>query len=148
MLLRNKIRAYLIAVVAQALAIGCVQKETSKGSAEAGAAPVRTAPAPEPKGPVAVTPELAASIQRVCNDICDRSRQLKCQHASECMPNCLAMRTATPCTQQVTALYDCLVKQPVQNWECAEDGVAAIREAFCNKEQEATIACMEAKVTP
>jgi hypothetical protein len=64
------------------------------------------------------------------------------------MPNCLAVGTVTPCTSDVKAFYACLVKQPVKNWECDDDGVAAIREGFCEKEQEKTVTCMQAKLKP
>jgi hypothetical protein len=61
------------------------------------------------------------------------------------MPNCLAMAVGTPCTDEFAALYACLVKEPPERWECAEDGVAAIRDGFCEKEQERAVGCMETK---
>jgi hypothetical protein len=87
--------------------------------------------------------EVSPSLERSCREICDRSRRLKCENASECMPNCLAMGSITPCTEKMTAFFRCLVGQPVQNWECSPDGVAAIRPGFCESEQANAVACME-----
>jgi hypothetical protein len=64
------------------------------------------------------------------------------------MPNCLAMAVGTPCTDEFSAFYRCLVAEPIEHWECAEDGVAAIREGFCEEEQERAVGCMEAKASP
>jgi hypothetical protein len=60
------------------------------------------------------------------------------------MPNCLAMGVGTPCSDQMSKFLRCLVSEPVERWECGEDGVAAIREGFCDKEQEQAVGCMEA----
>ncbi len=91
---------------------------------------------------------VSQNLQRACKDICDRSRRLKCTHVDECLPNCIAMASATPCSEEVAVFYECLNRQPLQNWECAEDGVAAIRDGFCNKEQGRAVGCMEAKMRP
>jgi hypothetical protein len=64
------------------------------------------------------------------------------------MKNCIGMGVGTPCSDQFSALYACLVREPVAHWECGEDGVAAIREGYCDKEQERAISCMEAKAQP
>jgi hypothetical protein len=46
------------------------------------------------------------------------------------------------------AFYQCLVPQPIKNWECDEEGVAAIKPGICDKEQERAIQCMQAKAKP
>lgn len=43
--------------------------------------------------------------------------------------------------------YACLEKQPTKNWECGEDGVAAIKPGFCDGEQGSAVHCMEAKIS-
>jgi hypothetical protein len=55
------------------------------------------------------------------------------------------MAAGTPCSESFAALYQCLVREPIEHWECAEDGIAAIRVGFCEKEQERAVGCMEAK---
>jgi hypothetical protein len=90
-------------------------------------------------------PAKLAEIEAACAAICERSRVLRCQNADECLPNCLGAASGTPCNAEFQAFYQCLVPQPIKNWECAEDGVAAIRPGFCEKEQERALSCMQAK---
>jgi hypothetical protein len=58
------------------------------------------------------------------------------------------MASLTPCKKEISSFYDCLLRQPLQNWECALDGVAAIRDGLCNAQQEESLRCMEAKMAP
>ena len=91
-------------------------------------------------------PGPSLETQSACREICSRSDALHCVHADECSRNCLAMASLTPCTTEIVAMQRCLTKQPVKNWECAEDGVAAVREGFCDSEQQRAVACMDAKM--
>jgi hypothetical protein len=132
--------------------VSCDRK-VAAGSADAGTsasaapAPAAAKPAPAP-APTDVRPHGDPEVERACADICEASAQLKCAHASDCMVNCLAMGTVTPCTSEMMAFYHCLLKQPIKNWECDDDGVAAIRQGFCDKEQEKAVLCMDKKVKP
>ena len=89
---------------------------------------------------------VAPEVAQACTDVCARSRELKCAHANECRPQCLAMASLTPCGDPMLAFYRCLTTQPTKNWECADDGVAAIRDGFCDKEQGQVVACMQARM--
>ena len=126
------------------LLLACTQGE-SGAAATVDASPTIVSPqaadSASPK-PFDVSPD----IERSCRQICDRSRRLQCANTDKCMPNCLAMAQATPCSSEMRSLYECLKGQPIQNWECAPDGVAAIREGFCDGEQGRTVACMQAKM--
>ncbi len=93
-------------------------------------------PKPRPIGP-------SKALTDTCARICENSRKLKCKSAGECEPNCLGMGSIRPCVDPVAALYTCLEKQPLERWECAEDGVAAIRVGYCDREQAAAVSCME-----
>ena len=63
--------------------------------------------------------------------------------------HCLAMASATPCSQQISEFYACLAVQPAARWQCDnESGVAQIREGFCEKEQAQSVSCMETKMNP
>ena len=86
-------------------------------------------------------------LAQTCTQICERSHVLKCSHASQCLTNCVAAASGTPCNPEFTAFYGCIVKEPIKNWECAEDGVASIREGLCDAEQERAVACMQAKAS-
>lgn len=128
------------------LAGACDKAKTDPAPATASAhEPAAKAPAraPEPTGSARI--EAATEVEKTCTSICDRSRTLKCANVAECQPNCLAMAVGTPCSSEFMRFYACLVREPVEHWECSEDGIAAIKEGFCEKEQEAAIACMEAK---
>jgi hypothetical protein len=92
--------------------------------------------------------EITIEVQGECKQICNRSRQLKCKHEDQCMSNCIAMATVTPCSESLHGMYRCLVNQPLANWECADDGVAAIKDGFCDREQSQAVGCMEAKMQP
>jgi hypothetical protein len=90
--------------------------------------------------------QIAPSLERMCRQICDRSIELKCSNVDKCLPNCLAMGSITVCTDEMLGFLRCLISQPLGNWECAPDGVAAIRRGICDAEQARTVACVEAKV--
>jgi hypothetical protein len=88
-----------------------------------------------------------AKVAQSCAKICEFSRTLECKNARDCEPNCLAMGALRGCLEPVAALYSCLTSHPVAHWECAEDGVAAIREGYCEGEQERAVGCMERNLT-
>jgi hypothetical protein len=100
---------------------------------------------PATAGPIAVG---SVATDRRCTDICERSRLLKCDHPEACKPNCMAMASLTPCSEEFVSFHKCLVGEPPQHWECAEDGVAAIRDGFCEAEQKRAANCMTAKMQP
>jgi hypothetical protein len=127
-----------------ALATGCARPEppTSDAPAPSASTQALAAPAAVPMGRLDVSP----ALERSCREICDRSHELRCAHAAQCMPNCMAGASMTPCNEPMATFYRCLVHHPVQNWQCGRDGVAAIREGFCDREQGEAVACMEAKM--
>jgi hypothetical protein len=140
--------------VVASLAFACSKDKHEEASVAASSqAPVASSPAPEapPAASAALTkidPDAAKSVEKACAGICERSRSLKCKNAEECMKSCIGMGIGTPCSEAFAALYACLGSQPAERWECGEDGMAAIREGFCEKEQERTVKCMEAKSQP
>jgi hypothetical protein len=85
------------------------------------------------------------ALPALCTAICERSRKLRCKNTAECEHHCQAMGLVTGCNEQMVALYRCLGEQTLDHWECAEDGVAAIRDGFCELEQEKAVACVETK---
>ena len=131
--------AIAVGVAMAVIANGC-HPDAAPSAAEAGA--VASAPTAHPTG---ARIEVTDSLERSCRAICDRSRRLACENVAACMPNCLAMGSVTPCTDAVTSFYRCLVAQPVQNWECTPDGVAAIKDGFCDEAQRQVVACMDAR---
>lgn len=131
-------RRLLVAGVA-ALAFGCA-KESNRLEA-VGA--VRASPVIDSAKPAGA--DLGA-VKDACGSICERSAVLKCKNADQCLVNCLAAASGTPCNPEFLGFYRCLVPQPIANWECAEDGVAAVIPGVCDAEQQRAIQCMKAKV--
>lgn len=126
------------------VALGCARKaEPSDAEATSASA------APVSRPPATVTNGLpSAELARLCTSICENSRTLKCKNASECQSNCQGMGSLRPCLQQVAAFYRCLASEPADHWECAEDGVAAIKEGYCNAEQAGAVVCLEQHLEP
>jgi hypothetical protein len=123
--------------------VSCERKisETTRGTAQA--IPAVAASAVASTAVPATSATSAAALSNQCRQICENSHKLGCKNARECEPNCAAMGSLRPCLETVTALYACLSAQPSGRWECAEDGVAAIREGYCEAEQEHAVGCME-----
>lgn len=138
--------------------LGACSKEKQEDPSAASTQPVAAgsqaaapgaAPSVSHSPPAAVIDrQTANAVEQSCKGICERSTTLKCVHAEECMKNCIGMGVGTPCSEQFSALYACFLREPVAHWECGEDGVAAIREGYCEKEQERAVSCMEAKAQP
>ena len=124
----------------------CDHKDSAAPSTDAAFdAPVTVSAAVGAPQRIPVPPDVAG----ICNDICNRTRPLKCKQADECLSNCIGMGSSlTPCQQPINAFLRCLMAQPVENWECGEDDVAAVRIGFCDKEQEAVADCMNSKMKP
>jgi hypothetical protein len=142
--MRERRRAGVVLGVALVfgVAIGCKGSPPSENT-KSSASP--SEPSARPATAAGEPAAAARAIEQSCNSICERSRKLNCARPQDCMPNCLAMAIGSPCADEFTAFYRCLVQEPVEHWECAEEGVAAIREGFCEKEQERAVGCVEAK---
>lgn len=120
------------------LSVGCVEKR-NRAEAMAYQSSSAAASSNAPK---------TGDVKDSCASICERSHVLRCTNADQCLVNCVGAGTGTPCNAEFLAFYQCLVPQPIANWECAEDGVAAIKPGICNKEQERAVRCMESKAQP
>jgi hypothetical protein len=128
-----------------AAALWACDRDPATDTAQAAQAAPLTSVAPADQ-PAAVEPPPTEAVQRDCNAICQRSIELRCEHAEECLPNCVAAASATPCKHEFASFYGCLVTQPLENWHCEEDGVAAIREGHCEREQERALQCMDQRM--
>jgi hypothetical protein len=124
------------------LLTACAQDEAHAAS-KAEPAASKAEPAPLAARSAESSIAVGRGIEHACNNICARSRALKCPHVEECLPNCLGMASVTPCKQQFLAFYECLIDKPSKDWECSEDGVASIRPGLCEREQGDAVACLE-----
>lgn len=135
----NRLHAALLGLGVACL-VGCAKKSNRDevfGLASSSAMAATRARAPKP-----------AELNDTCTRICDRSQVLKCKNADQCLVNCIGAASGTPCNAEFLAFYGCLVPQPIANWECDEDGVAAIKPGLCDREQQRAIDCMKAKAQP
>jgi hypothetical protein len=147
-------RAFLAMVACAGLVNACkkpapVPEQAHPVREQASAAGPVTVPSARALAPllserVKVLPE----VHETCHKICERSTQLKCRNADECLANCYGMASLTPCSKEFNALFPCLLREPLEHWECGEDGIGAIRAGYCDAEQSEAVACMEKKMQP
>lgn len=130
----------MLVALAIALPLGC-----SKRSKEAGAGGHAGTNAPSPLERPARS---GSSAKDLCNRICEISGKIECAQASLCLDSCVKMMATPVCAAEVTHFLECLTNQAVEHWECDEDGVAAIKEPYCEGEQAATSTCLEREAGP
>jgi hypothetical protein len=53
------------------------------------------------------------------------------------------MAASPLCSPEIKGLFACLLRQPTTHWECDENGIGAIRDPYCNREQGRLAACLE-----
>ena len=104
----------------------------------------------EPTGPVAVARAESTAVNAPaakagpdCNKVCEPVRKLGCRRASECVDSCRQMAAGEVCSTQLALFYACLASEPVEHWECMDDGTGAIKDGFCEREQSSFAACLE-----
>jgi len=117
------------------------------------------APGPSQSGP---PPQVSASIQSAtpelppaaaklathapgtdpCPTVCERSKELRCSAVAECSQRCAESRDLAACSSEMSAVLRCITREPVGHWECSEDGLASIKDGYCDGEQAAFMSCM------
>lgn len=58
------------------------------------------------------------------------------------MAACAAANDGAVCPAEMSKLMTCALKHPAERWECSDEGVASIRDGYCDKEQEAFMNCV------
>ena len=89
------------------------------------------------------SPGAAPAAPGRCKRMCAPSRQLGCKLASECETQCEAMSSTSTCRSELDGFFSCLVAQPVERWECLEDGTGVIRQGYCEAEQARFALCAQ-----
>jgi hypothetical protein len=130
---------FLLATAASA----CAESESALATPPpvASIVPALAAPSPAPLA-------RASDVTFVCRNLCEHVRPLGCAGQSQCPETCVGMAAGTPCTGEIVALYECLLREPISRWECSDDGTAAIRDGSCESEQALAAACLDTKVKP
>ena len=97
---------------------------------------------PEPSPAAAATPATKAPGVDPCVTVCERSKELKCRAVAECPQRCAESRNVAACNSEMSAVLQCVIREPVGHWECGEDGLASIKDGYCDAEQAAFMACV------
>jgi hypothetical protein len=88
-------------------------------------------------------PAKGASASDLCGALCARSRELACAKQAECGKLCAEMVAMPACGSQLVAALACFGSRPASDWECDPDGIAAIKDGFCEGEQARFASCLE-----
>jgi hypothetical protein len=110
-------------------------------------APTRAAaeePAVAPNTKAAASNTKAAAPDARCTDICEHTVKLACGSRQACMDACAEANDGSICDHEMRAFVTCSLTHPVAHWECTENGVAAIKQGFCDGEQQDFVRCFEA----
>jgi hypothetical protein len=78
----------------------------------------------------------------ICQTICNRSAELKCGPVTACIDGCRLMLTTEVCANEMRAFLKCVTREPSSHFECADRGVAAIKEGYCGAERQRVALCI------
>jgi hypothetical protein len=81
-----------------------------------------------------------------CPQICERTVTLGCGPRNECMTACAQVNDGSICAAEMSAFMGCALEHPTEHWECADNGVAAIRDGYCDQQQLAVLTCFRSSV--
>lgn len=115
----------------------------------ASAAPHAAQAAPPTPGSAVGEPATAAKVEGAieknrCAEVCDRTMKLGCGPRATCLEACSAANDGSICGDEMNAFMDCALTHPASHWECSENGVAAIRQGYCDREQQSFMHCFTA----
>lgn len=102
-------------------------------------------PAPPPAVPSLAAPapaSSAASVYEACVGLCSHSRELKCSNAARCPGACRDMASDVACAEHLLAAMRCFAAQPTSRWACGDDGLAAVKDGNCDREQSRYVECV------
>lgn len=128
--------------------IGCARQPPDETTQEPHRVTVATAASSagiQATTPVRSRAAYNSKFDHSCKDICRSPAKLGCNRAKDCEPNCRAMSSVPFCAEELQVFFKCLAFQPLEHWECAEDGTGAIRNGVCEREQASFAACLQRK---
>jgi len=107
---------------------------------------VTPVPNEAPATPAAIAPAgsvPAASETAFCERTCAFSRDLHCTASASCAEVCRDSMREMPCKELFASVVSCAAAQPIGQWECSEEGLAAIKDGPCDTQQSAFLSCLE-----
>jgi len=123
----------MLGVLALGLASGCEGRSEASAVSKPSVAAPHVPPAPAPAAAPSTSP---------CDTLCSRATELKCRAASACPAACREMYDQPTCQTEMRAALACFVSHPVTDWECDDDGMAAIKNGICDAEQGRVVSCI------
>jgi hypothetical protein len=78
-----------------------------------------------------------------CTIMCRHSDRLACSGLAQCGESCRQLVALPDCAAEMAAALACFIKEPDDHWQCGDDGLAAIREGYCEREQAAYVNCLQ-----
>ena len=104
--------------------------------------PVAPLVAPVPPGkakPLSIEPK----ANDTCATICRRSNELNCKiQSDQCINVCREMQDVPVCKAEMEKVVSCMVSRSATDWECSEEGIAALKNGACDSQQNGFINCM------
>ena len=119
---------------------GCDRRASDSEPAPAVSAAAAAAATTAAPSAATVTP---APAQELCRVPCQRGSELGCKNASLCAARCAEMANGQLCQEEMRSVLACITREPSSNWECDEEGLAAIREGYCEREQQGFLDCVQ-----
>lgn len=84
------------------------------------------------------------SVEHFCPEICRRTHALGCRAMSDCDELCRGAFADLVCPQLLQPAMECALSQPLTSWFCSPDGIGAVKDGSCEREQIAYEACLAA----
>jgi hypothetical protein len=83
-----------------------------------------------------------------CVSICqERDKVLKCGQTN-CKDLCGKLHTSPVCGAELKKFEGCLLKQPLDKWECDDAREPALKSGVCMPERGAVMTCLQQQPTP
>jgi hypothetical protein len=115
----------------------------SRPPAQASAAP---APAPTPSSAAKAQAPVSPEQEAICASMCERGKALHCPvDAVTCRAACRES-LAPPCDAELSAALSCMAREPLNHWECSDEGLPVIRAGYCDAPQGKAVECMQRAV--
>ena len=121
-------------------AAGSAKPVTETPQADTSAAKPSQPAAVAAQAPSAAPPKL--SPDQMCDGICARASELRCEKARECPKMCAETMQLHVCEQELEVATRCTLSHPARDWQCTSQGVASIKDPFCTEEQRAFGKCL------
>jgi hypothetical protein len=79
-----------------------------------------------------------------CVAACEKiSKERGCAHADKCKAQCETLHKSPVCNAEMKVFETCFLKEPAIHWNCDDDGIPALMDAFCQLERGQVVGCLD-----